>query len=212
MCTTLAFRPFYWLYPGMYQPLQATAILLADLLKTPHSPEAQHSRTLVERLFSHIGSDGVGWYKEADSKRNLSTAGKEVWEMLRRLRRQAWKKAGLDPDMVWTDRNFTPSADTTGNAAATQTEPLPLNPDQAPVGTPGSRNIVPPFDYTSTPVPSSIAPMQGNLWASNLDIGLGNTDLSGQFTLGDVDGFDWGEWDFLLERYFNMPDPGQIQF
>jgi hypothetical protein len=85
MCTTIAFRPFYWLYPGTYQPIQATAILFADLLRNPHSAEAQHSRRLVERLFSPVGSDGVGWYAKTDSKRNLSPGGKEVWEMLRRL-------------------------------------------------------------------------------------------------------------------------------
>jgi hypothetical protein len=209
MCTTLAFRPFYWLYPGMYQPLQATAILLADLLKSPYSTEAQHSRTLIERLFSLIGSDGIGWYKERSSKRNLSIAGKEVWEMLRRLRRQAWRKAGIDPDIVWMDSNFVQSVGTPGHATTLKPPP---HLEMAPVGTSELGSIAPACDNSSAEVASDRNIMSEHFWADNLDLGLGNTDLSGQFTLSDVDGLDWSKWDFLLERYFNMPDPAEVTF
>ncbi|KIM94525.1 hypothetical protein OIDMADRAFT_97648, partial [Oidiodendron maius Zn] len=103
MSTGPEFHPFYWLYPGTYQPLQATAILLDDVLKSPFSEEAQHSRMLVEKLFSLVGPHGIGLSNGRNSNRDLSPAGKEVWEMLRRLRRRAWKKAGIDPDMAWLD-------------------------------------------------------------------------------------------------------------
>ena len=60
MCTTAEFRPFYCLCRGTYQPLQATAILLDDVLNSPFSEETLHSRVLVEKLFSFVGLHGMG--------------------------------------------------------------------------------------------------------------------------------------------------------
>ncbi|KAH8797355.1 fungal-specific transcription factor domain-containing protein [Xylogone sp. PMI_703] len=216
MCTTPEFRPFYWLYPGTYQPLQAMAILLSDLLRNPQSEEAQHSRTLVERLFSMVGSDGVGWYKDLDSRRNLSTAGKEVWKMLRRLRRQAWKKAGLDPDIVWIDNNLEHSANNTATAAegSAAVDPLPPPPvDSTIFNTENSeqKELYPVLeDNTAAKRPDTNNVLVDFL--DNPDLELGDPALGGQFSHEEIDYLDWGEWDSLVDRYFNMPDPGQINF
>lgn len=195
------------MYPGMYQPLQATAIILADLIKNPTTDEAQHSRTLVDRLFSLIGPDGFGWHKEEQSKRNLSPAGREAWEMLRKLRRQAWKRAGLDPDFVWTESN-NPMEHIDSEQAL---EP-PINLDSDALQ---SSTIV---DAMTSPtvLDAALPPELGQYpefnWTETYDFNASPSDGSGQFSLGDIDGFDWQQWDFLLQQSFNMPDPGQSYF
>ncbi|RFU27671.1 hypothetical protein B7463_g8653, partial [Scytalidium lignicola] len=210
MCTTPEFRPFYWLYPGTYQPLQAMAILLADVLKSPHSAEAQHSRTLVERLFSMVGSDGVGWYKESNPRRSLSTAGKEVWKMLRRLRRQAWKKAGIDPDMVWMDGNFEHGAEASEETSTIELAPQLLGQVADKASEPEIR--VPAYEDIPTVKESSTDNVLVEFLTNNADLYVENPTLPSQFTQGEVDYLDWSEWDSLVDRFFNMPDPGQINF
>jgi hypothetical protein len=51
MCTTESYLPYWWLYPGAYQPLQPVAVLLTDLLNKPQSLEASKSRALLEKTF-----------------------------------------------------------------------------------------------------------------------------------------------------------------
>lgn len=205
--TTELFKPFQWMYPGMYQPLQATAIILADLIKNPTTEEAQHSRTLVDRLFSLIGPDGFGWQTEKPSKRNLSPAGREAWQMLRKLRRQAWKAAGLDPEFVWTDSNQPAKA---VNLEQPVQPPLdiPVNAVQNPVAEP----VVTSPNVLSTAYTPEFGQYYDFNWSETFDFNASPSDQSGQFELGEIDGFDWQQWDFLLQQSFNMPDPGQSYF
>jgi hypothetical protein len=35
-----------------------------------------------------------------------------------------------------------------------------------------------------------------------------NTFLRAQFESSDLSGPDYGEWDFLIDRYLPLPDPG----
>lgn len=87
----------------MYQPLHPIAIILADLWNRPHSSEALTSRLLMDRVFSLLGPDG-GVMTEADNsstRRHLSTGGKKAWSVLYKMKRNAWLKAGLDPDVIW---------------------------------------------------------------------------------------------------------------
>lgn len=191
----------------MYQPLQATAIILADLIKNPNTDEALHLRTLVDRLFSLIGPDGFGSSLGKTSKRNLTTAGRDVWEMLRRLRRQAWNKAGLDPEFVWMNPQFkarnSPSEYLAqGNASEVLGQPQDVVPAIA----------IPNLEPSDTFLQPEIELFSDATWMGNADLSTGRVDQTGQFSLGDVEGFDWQHWDFLLQQSFNMPDPGQPNF
>jgi hypothetical protein len=191
----------------MYQPLQATAIILADLIKNPNTDEAVHFRTLVDRLFSLIGPDGFGSSLEKTSKRNLTTAGRDVWEMLRKLRRQAWIKAELDPEFVWMNpqvkgRKSPSERSAQGSAGEVLWQPQ----DVVPAIT--IPNLE-PFDVILQPETELFSDAT---WMGNTDLSAGLADQTGQFSLGDVEGFDWQHWDFLLQQSFNMPDPGQPNF
>jgi hypothetical protein len=105
MCTERAFARFHWVYPGNYQPLQAVAVLLADLADAPASFEASTSRRLIDCVFSLLGPAGSGVVAHHDGhaqQRRLSTSSQEVWTMLRRLRRRVWKEMKIDPTMTWS--------------------------------------------------------------------------------------------------------------
>ena len=191
----------------MYQPLQATAIILADLIKNPTTEEAQHSRKLVDRLFSLIGPDGFGSHMEKQPKRNLSPAGREAWEMLRKLRRQAWTRAGLDPDFVWTDSNLIKKDSNAETSPQTQ-----INNRIDVLQTGGANSIIVNPNIVDTVLPLEFGQYPDMNWTENFDFNASPSDHSEQFTLGDIDGLDWQQWDFLLQQSFNMPDPGQSYF
>lgn len=79
--------------------------LLNHLLRSPNDPSAAQLRDTVDLIFALNGRDGgiiprseeySGW-----SSRPLTEGGREAWDYLRRLRTRAWRKAGLDPDIVW---------------------------------------------------------------------------------------------------------------
>lgn len=79
--------------------------MLIDLYERPNSPEAPKSRALIDKIFSLSGPDGgvVGGEDGITTQRPLRDGGREAWDMMRRLREKAWQKAGLDPDVLWTD-------------------------------------------------------------------------------------------------------------
>jgi hypothetical protein len=191
-------------YPGMYQPLQATAIILADLIKNPNTDEALRSRTVVDRLFSLIGPDGFGSQTDPRSKRNLSPAGQEAWQMLRSLRKQAWRAAGLDPDFVWTDfsRALAPEQQvqhsTNSDVGRRESDPTVTERPDSKV-----------FDSTFTP---EWCQTFDPTWSESLDFSNFSSDQSGQFGLSNIEGFDWQLWDLILQQSFNMPKPDQPWF
>jgi hypothetical protein len=114
MCTDSAFTRFHWVYPGNYQPLQAVAVLLADLADDSVSPEASISRVLIDRVFSLLGPAGSGvvaHHYGRPLQRRLSTSSQEVWTMLRRLRRRVWKEMKIDPTLTWSCECLSPYED-----------------------------------------------------------------------------------------------------
>ncbi|KAI5290765.1 hypothetical protein KEM54_000522, partial [Ascosphaera aggregata] len=106
LATDPDFQPFQWSWPGNHQPMHATMIMLIDLYERPHSPEAFKSRAFIDKVFSLSGPDGgvVGDEDGISTARPLRDGGREAWSMLKRLRQKAWLKAGLDPELLWTER------------------------------------------------------------------------------------------------------------
>lgn len=82
-------------------------IMLIDLYERPHSPEASKSRAFIDRILALSGPDGgvVGGEDGISTQRPLKDGGREAWDMIRRLRQKAWQKAGLNPRMLWTEKD-----------------------------------------------------------------------------------------------------------
>ncbi|KAJ5126502.1 hypothetical protein N7448_007281 [Penicillium atrosanguineum] len=107
LATDPDFQPFQWSWPGNHQPMHATMIMLIDLYERPYSPEASKSRAFIDRILALSGPDGgvVGGEDGISTQRPLKDGGREAWEMIRRLRQKAWQKAGLNPQMLWTEQD-----------------------------------------------------------------------------------------------------------
>lgn len=86
---------------------QAYRIMLVDLYERPYSPEASRSRAFIDRILALSGPDGgvVGGEDGISTQRPLKDGGREAWDMIRRLRQKAWQKAGLNPRMLWTEKD-----------------------------------------------------------------------------------------------------------
>ena len=84
------------MYPGTYQPLQAVSLLLADLLRRPHSDEAGLSRGLIDATFQmyQVGEGIVS--QSHPPRRQLSSSGKYAWSILVRTRKKALDLIGQD--------------------------------------------------------------------------------------------------------------------
>lgn len=80
--------------------------MLIDLYERPTSSEAPKSRAFIDKIFSLSGPDGgvVGGEDGVTTSRPLNDGGREAWDMMRRLREKAWLKAGLDPQLLWTEQ------------------------------------------------------------------------------------------------------------
>ncbi|KAJ5704269.1 transcriptional regulator family: Fungal Specific TF [Penicillium malachiteum] len=107
LATDPDFQPFHWSWPGNHQPMHATMIMLIDLYERPYSPEASKSRAFIDRILALSGPDGgvVGGEDGISTQRPLKDGGREAWDMIRRLRQKAWQKAGLNPQMLWTEQD-----------------------------------------------------------------------------------------------------------
>ena len=89
------------MYPGTYQPLQAVSLLLADLLRHPHSDDASLSRGLIDAVFELYQVD-EGIVSENDPpKRQLSPSGRDAWTMLVRTRQRALQLVGMDHHVLF---------------------------------------------------------------------------------------------------------------
>jgi len=100
---------FRWTRTSMYQPIYATVILLVDLHDRPHSEEAPRSRAMIDKIFSLSVRYKTGLANDTPQSPfeppSLQDGGSEVWIMLCKLRRKAWQKAGLDPDVLWSEED-----------------------------------------------------------------------------------------------------------
>ncbi|KAJ5188210.1 hypothetical protein N7472_007224 [Penicillium cf. griseofulvum] len=107
LATDPDFQPFHWSWPGNHQPMHATMIMLIDLYERPYSPEASRSRAFIDSILALSGPDGgvVGGEDGISTQRPLKDGGREAWDMIRRLRQKAWQKAGLNPQILWTEQD-----------------------------------------------------------------------------------------------------------
>lgn len=85
--------------------MHATMIMLVDLYERPRSVEAPRSRAFIDQVFAMSGPDGgiVSGEDGVTVQRPLREGGREAWDLLRKLREKAWRKAGLDPNVLWTE-------------------------------------------------------------------------------------------------------------
>jgi hypothetical protein len=85
--------------------MHAAMIMLVDLYERPTSVEAPRSRAFIDQIFAMSGPDGgiVSGEDGVTVQRPLREGGREAWDLLRKLREKAWRKAGLDPDVLWTE-------------------------------------------------------------------------------------------------------------
>ena len=88
LATEPSYAPFPWMYPGNYQPLQAVAALLADMLENPSSSETRQSRFLIDSVFSLNQREHGGVAKDNGrvQPRHLTDRDKRAWTMLRKFR------------------------------------------------------------------------------------------------------------------------------
>lgn len=116
--------------------------MLIDLYERPYSPEASRSRAFIDRILALSGPDGgvVGGEDGISTQRPLKDGGREAWDMIRRLRQKAWQKAGLNPQMLWTEQDqiqagiASPAGEVRGSRAPfySGTSPLPGSPGTIP--------------------------------------------------------------------------------
>jgi hypothetical protein len=85
--------------------MHGTMIMLVDLYERPRSVEAPRSRAFIDQVFAMSGPDGgiVSGEDGVTVQRPLREGGREAWDLLRKLREKAWRKAGLDPNVLWTE-------------------------------------------------------------------------------------------------------------
>ncbi|KAK5948416.1 hypothetical protein OHC33_010590 [Knufia fluminis] len=95
---------FRWAWGGTLHPMHATIIMLIDLHDRPHSDEAPRSRAMIDKMFS-LASPEKGIVDNKFIALPLKEGGTEAWTMLRKLRHRTWQKAGLDPDVLWSEED-----------------------------------------------------------------------------------------------------------
>ena len=105
LATDASLETFRWSWPSVHQPMHATIIALVDTYERPHSIEAPRSRALIDQVFalSDPSVGIVGGPFGPSTQRPLHEGGSEAWNLLRSLRSAAWRKARLDPDVLWTE-------------------------------------------------------------------------------------------------------------
>lgn len=105
VCNDPVSEAFRWMYPGIYQPLQAVSLLLADLLRYPHSDEASLSRGLVDAVFDQYQVDEGLVGHSYPPERRLSPLGRDAWAMLAEARKKVLEQLGEDHHVLLPSRS-----------------------------------------------------------------------------------------------------------
>lgn len=153
-----AFEPFHWDWPGSHQLTHAAIILLVDLYDRPNSVEAPSSRAFIDKVYA-LGSPQSGIVTGPNAP-SVSTpfrgGGSDAWYMLRDLRTQAWRKVGLDPNILWTTEEQQVSAGITSHMTEDQKLLQCFRED-----------LISPSDTQSTPTSNPAASMRHTMLLFN---------------------------------------------
>jgi hypothetical protein len=173
VCNDPVSEPFHWMYPGIYQPLQAVSLLLADLLSHPHSEEASLSRALVDAVFDQYEVDEGLVGRSNSPERRLSPLGRDAWKMLAQTRKKVLEQLGEDHHVLIPSR--TPYSDfcICGERFA------------------DNQRYNQPEEYTHSELAESIGSPTDPFGTVN------NHDISLLPAVATTD-FDWQEWDATL--------------
>ena len=166
------------MYPGIYQPLQAVSLVLADLLRQPHSDNASMSQGLIDTIFELYQVDEGIVTKRDPPSRRLSPSGRDAWMMLVSTRRKALEQIGADHHVLM------PSAVVSSNSCICGERISGSNESDQGRQQPPSREYLSPM-YQHVPVP-------------RYEMNEGRSGLTPETpSLGNVK-FDWCEWDQAL--------------
>jgi hypothetical protein len=79
-------------------------VLVRHVNRFPYSPHSEANRQAVDEALALCGPDGgmTGVHEGRVNRRPLREGGEAAWDLIRRLRAQAWLKAGVDPDVLLT--------------------------------------------------------------------------------------------------------------
>jgi hypothetical protein len=89
---------------SIHQPLHAVMVLVRDVNRFPNSPHSEANIQAIDEALALCDPDGgiTGIREGRLNRRSLKQGGQEAWNLIRKLRAQAWRKVGLDPDVFLT--------------------------------------------------------------------------------------------------------------
>ncbi|KAI2689938.1 transcriptional regulator family: Fungal Specific TF [Penicillium roqueforti] len=205
LATDPDFQPFQWGWPGNHQPMHAMMIILIDLYERPYSPEASVSRGFVDQILSLCGPDGgvVSGGDDIFTQRPLRNGGREAWGMIRRLRQQAWQKAGLNPELPWTGQDRSTNFANAPYFKSMSSANIPLSS--------GDRAFAPDsaFGRSSAATMSSQQSLVNSPMVNFLDTAGPNAMPASEpapFMIDPGLNFDWGEWDNIFGQSLPVAD------
>ena len=77
--------------------------LLVEVGRNPTGPHSAETRSLIDETLALCAPNGgvVGHHRDSDlMSRPLTEGGQEAWDLVKTVRARAWRKAGLDPDIL----------------------------------------------------------------------------------------------------------------
>lgn len=142
----------------------------------PQMPYANEYRSTVDEAFALCApTGGLSGVEGRDHLHGpLVDGGREAWELLFRLRAQAWQKSGVDPDVLWTRQQVT-------ERSYARVEQLTRERDQ-----PLHSELLPPTAHVAIESDEPDPITSGLFSGNNIPEGA------------PLPGFDWAQWSHLF--------------
>lgn len=137
------------------------------------------------------------------TQRPLRNGGREAWGMIRRLRQQAWQKAGLNPELPWTGQDRSTNFANAPYFKSMSSANIPLSS--------GDRAFAPDsaFGRSSAATMSSQQSLVNSPMVNFLDTAGPNAMPASEPAPLMIDpglNFDWGEWDNIFGQSLPVAD------